>query len=72
MHEQLPLADCVQQNEHDCRKISSEKSSFIAVEHNKMKDYKYSTFISYTCSSYSSIYCTNCITLKDDIGSYIG
>ena len=41
MHEQLPLADCVQQNEPDCRKIFSQKSNFIAVEHNLMKEYEY-------------------------------
>ncbi len=33
-YEQLPLADCVQQNELDCRKVS-------AVEHNIMKKYNY-------------------------------
>ena len=41
MHEQLPLADGVQQNEPYCRKIFSQKSNFIAVEHNIMKKYIY-------------------------------
>jgi hypothetical protein len=44
MHEQLPLADCVQQNEPDCRKIFSQKSNFIAVEHSIMKEYKLHNF----------------------------
>jgi hypothetical protein len=41
MHEQLPLADGVQQNVPYCRKIFSQKSNFIAVEHNIMKNYIY-------------------------------
>ncbi len=41
MHEQLPMADCVHQNEPDCRKIFSQKSNFIANEHNIMKENKY-------------------------------
>ena len=41
MHDQLPLADGVQQNEPYCRKIFSKKSNFIAVEHKIMKKYIY-------------------------------